>query len=142
MPRLVLQEEQRNFYRQYAGELSIEQLDQYFYFSEIDLEQINEARTDSNKLGFALQLGTVRFLGGFFESVKNIPSTVVHYVASQLKLTPDIVNDYTSAATIKNHKQKIQSTFNYRKLTGETRKEMLAWLFERAVVTSERESVL
>ena len=142
MPRAVLKEEQRNFYRQYAGELSIEQLDQYFYFSEIDLEQINEARTDSNKLGFALQLGTVRFLGGFFESVKNIPSTVVHYVASQLKVNPDIVNDYTSATTIKNHKQKIQSTFNYRKLTGETRKEMLAWFFERAMVTSERESVL
>lgn len=142
MPRAVLKEEQRNFYRQYAGELSIEQLDQYFYFSEIDLEQINEARTDNNKLGFALQLGTVRFLGGFFESVKNIPSTVVHYVARQLKLTPDVVNDYTSVATIKNHKQKIQSTFNYRKLTGETKKEMLAWLFERAVVTSERESVL
>lgn len=70
MPRLVLQEEQRNFYRQYAGELSIEQLDQYFYFSEIDLEQINEARTDSNKLGFALQLGTVRFLGGFLNQSK------------------------------------------------------------------------
>ena len=142
MPRAVLKEEQRNFYRQYAGELSIEQLDQYFYFSEIDLEQINEARTDSNKLGFALQLGTVRFLGGFFDSIEDIPITVVHYVASQLKLNPNIVNDYTSATTIKNHKQKIQNTFNYRKLTGETRKEMLAWLFERAVVTSERESIL
>lgn len=142
MPRKILQNEQRLCYRKYAGEPSIEQLNQYFYFSEFDLEQINEARTDSNKLGFALQLGTVRFLGGFFDFIKDIPTSVITFVTEQLDIDLEAVDHYTSAATIRNHKQRIQSKFNYQKFTGETRSKMLEWLFERAMVTSERESVL
>ena len=47
------------------GAPSEEQLQLYFQLTDFDKEIINEMRLPSTKLGFAVQLGTVRFLGTF-----------------------------------------------------------------------------
>ncbi len=49
----------------FVGVPSEEQLQLYFQLTDFDREIINEMRLASTKLGFAIQLGTVRFLGTF-----------------------------------------------------------------------------
>ena len=49
-----LTDEKNKTYACYPDELTLEQLDKYFYIDDKDRELINACRRDYNKLGFAL----------------------------------------------------------------------------------------
>ncbi len=61
MPVNFLTDEQNQTYARYPKTLTQEQLDKYFYLDDKDRELIDACRRDYNKLGYALQLTTVRF---------------------------------------------------------------------------------
>ncbi len=47
-----------------------------FFFSDDDRGRIATRRGDASRLGLAVQLGTVRYLGRFLENPADVPSSV------------------------------------------------------------------
>jgi len=84
MPVDFLTDEQYQSYATYPVTLAQDQLDKYFYLDDKDKELIDACRRDYNKLGYALQLTTVRFLGTFISNPIDVPNEVVCYLAKQL----------------------------------------------------------
>jgi TnpA family transposase len=106
---------QHEGYDRYAGDPSTEQLERYFHLDEHDLSLLANKRSDHNRLGFALQLCTVRFLGTFLEQPTDVPKSVIAFIASQLNLSPRTdLTQYRSGERHYHHSQEIKGHYGYQ----------------------------
>jgi hypothetical protein len=115
MPVSFLSEDQRTRYGHYAGELTAEQLARCFHLNDADRELIAVRRGDHNRLGFALQLCTVRFLSTFLEDLQSIPAGVVNNVARQLAIdNPSCHAQYCAGEQRWEHAAEIRTRYGYQ----------------------------
>jgi Domain of unknown function (DUF4158) len=101
-------------------------------------------QTDHTRLGFAVQLGTVRFLGTFLSDPTDVPANVVAYVAPQLGIRDlTCLAQYRSRDTQWDHVAKIQRAYEYRDCYHPQEVfRLVRWLYTRAWLSAERPSVL
>jgi len=86
MPVEFLADVEAAGYGRYAGPPSQADLDRVFLLDEDDLALIERRRGEHMKLGFALQLVTIRWLGTFLEDPLDVPVEVLDFVAEQLSI--------------------------------------------------------
>ena len=73
-------------------------LRKYFTLTQLDLDQVHQCRGAVNKLGFAVQLCTLRWHGSFLPDTRALPSAVIETIAVQLGVLPLPIDAYPQNA--------------------------------------------
>ena len=86
-----------------------------FPFDDTHLALISQHRGDHNRLGFAVQLGTVRFLGSFLTIPVDMSQGVMAYVSQKLHIakTGGLSLYMEPKQTYYAHSNEIQNVYNY-----------------------------
>lgn len=144
MPIEFLTDEQKNRYGLFPRELDDMQLSRCFHLDNTALMLINKRRRDYNRLGFALQLTTVRFLGVFLSDPTNVPTDVLNFVSQQLGIDVKNLEHYMDRKVTRyTHRAEIQAYYNYCEFnTYPWRFRLSRLLYTRAWISNERPSIL
>lgn len=145
MPVDFLTKEQQANYGSYMSEPSSAQLARYFYLDDLDLSFVKRRRGDYTRLGCAIQLCTVRFLGTFLANPIDVPPNCVAYVAAQLGNTyPEQLPLYLERRTTRfEHTREIKDFYGYHDFNDQPYNfRLVRWVYTRAWLSAERPSVL
>ncbi len=119
------------------------ELDKIFFLDDEDRRRIDRHRGSYSKLGFALQLVTVRYLGCFLTDPLAVPTEVLDVVAGQLEIAdPSCVKRYTEREKTRlGHMWEIQQAFGLRDFAS-CEAELTAKLQARAWNTGDGPTAL
>ncbi len=126
-------------YGRYAGAPLRADLDRVFFLDEEDRALIERRRGEHMKLGFALQLVTVRWLGTFLDDPLDVPVTVLDFVAEQLGVAdPSQVKKYTERTKTRfDHQWEIRQVREWREFT-DAEDEFREWVAARSWTSGGR----
>jgi TnpA family transposase len=86
VPVEFLSDEEAARFGRYDGSPSRAELERAFFLDDADRALVGRRRSDHNRLGFALQLTTARYLGTFLADPLDVPRAVVDYLSRQLEV--------------------------------------------------------
>lgn len=95
------------------GAYSRVELERFFHLDDEDRRLVAAQRRDYNRLGFAVQVVTVRHLGMFLPDPLDVPPELVDYLAEQLDIDdPSCVKSYTDRRETRfEHAREIQPEY-------------------------------
>jgi hypothetical protein len=144
MPVNFLSPAQRERYGRYAGDPSAEQLARFFHLDDTDRAAIAGKRGEHNRLGYAVQLTSVRFLGTFLDDLATVPAGIVQTLRRQLGLNgPEQLIEYAQGEQRWAHAEQIRTEHGYRTFTDPKIGFALArWLYSQCWTGTDRPSGL
>ncbi len=105
----------------------------YFLLSDDDQREVNRQRESFNRLGYALQLCTLRYLGFVPADFKATPPVAVSFVAEQLGMAPSVLIQYNNRRTQSDHRQYVRAYLGFRQATPIDLYALQTWLLARAL---------
>lgn len=144
MPVQFLTPAQRAAYGAYASEICAEDLARYFHLDDEDRAALEDKRGDHNRLGYALQLTTARFLGTFLPNPIEVPPAVLQSLGRQLQILDfDRLSDYRDGRQRWLHTMEIRARYGFREWTEPSIGFRLSrWLYALCWTGTERPSIL
>jgi hypothetical protein len=138
MPVEFLSDEQVAAYGSFAGVPSRVELERYFFLDDADRALVETKRRPHNRLGYALQLTVVRYLGVFPDDLAGVPDAVVEYLAAQLGITDvGLVKEYGAREKTRfEHMWELRAELGYRDFAA-VEAELRAWVDARAWTTGD-----
>ncbi len=117
MPVNIITQAQREKYGRYVKAPASEDM-AYFHLTEDDHSLISAKRGNHNRIGFALQLTTIRFLGTFLEDPLDVPPNVLSFICGQLEIF-DLKNidTYRFGESRWDHAGEIKKYYGYHDFT-------------------------
>ncbi len=132
--RELLTPEERLKYLQISSDLSEWELGTYFTFTQRDLEIIRRRRRDYNRLGFAVQLCVLRYLGRTLSDIKEVPIQVLRYIAKQINIDVAAFASYSEReATKYEHLDEIRKEYEYQIFALSEYRSLCKYLFNHAM---------
>ncbi|MFE6922416.1 DUF4158 domain-containing protein [Nocardia sp. NPDC057663] len=118
--------------------MSRQDLERYCYLDDEDRRLIAARRRDYNRLGFAVQVVTVRNVGMFLTDPLDVPADLIDYLAEQLEITdPSCAKAYTERdKTRLEHAWEIQREYGIRAF-ADVADELSAWIADQAWTTGD-----
>jgi TnpA family transposase/uncharacterized protein YukE len=112
---LLLTPEQRLLFTAIPEDLPENDLIRYYTLTPEDLTFIKRHHGSHNRLGIALQLCILRYLGRALTDVPSVPERVIVYVAQQLGLSPTAFARYGQRTnTLYEHLARLRQQYGYR----------------------------
>lgn len=144
MPVNFLSTEQRESYGCYTEVPSSQDLARYFHLDDADRALISQKRGEHSRLGFAAQLGTVRYLGTFLDDPLAVPTPVLHTLAKQLGIGASAdMRDYSASRQRWQHAVEIRVHYGYVDITErQVGFRLTRWLYALCWTGTDRPSVL
>jgi len=105
----------------------------YFFLSEDDIREVHRQREPFNRLGYALQLCTLRYLGFVPTDFMATTEAAVTCVAEQLGLAPQVLALYTNRRTQSDHRRHVRAYLGVRQATPLDVYALQTWLVARAL---------
>jgi hypothetical protein len=138
VPVEFLTDEQAAKYAAYDGAPSRTELERFFFLDDADRELIEGKRRAHNRLGFAAQLTTARYLGVFLDDPADIPAEVADYLAEQLGIADaSVLKAYGERENTRlDHVRELRRALEYTEF-AEAEAELRAWVDARAWTTGE-----
>jgi TnpA family transposase len=134
MPVGFLSQADRERFNRFPETIPHDDLVAYFLLTESDLAQVQRCREETTRLGFALQLCALRFLGFVPDDLSGSPMGVIEFVADQLPLSPGSLLSYGQRpATRTAHFQQLLHYLGFRKPTDADLQQLSQWLLARAL---------
>ena len=144
MPVDFLSPAQEARYAAFPEPLTADLLARHAYLDATDRAVIASLRADHTRLGYAVQLATVRCTGTFRHNPADVPPALVATLAQQLAITPtNHLARYQGSDMRWLHTVDIRLRYGYVDYADPQRKRhFLRWLFTRAWLGTERPSLL
>jgi len=144
MPVSFLTDEQQRRYGRFSGDPSMDHLARYFHLDDTDKVFIRSRRGDHMRLGIAVQLGAVRFLGTFLDDLTTTPLRVQSFVGRQIGIRPDDnIGAYQASRWRWRHEIEIRERYGYQAFSEPLVQFRLnRWLYALSWTGTERPSVL
>ncbi|WP_432167823.1 Tn3 family transposase, partial [Streptomyces sp. bgisy031] len=138
MPVEFLTDEQVAGYAAFRGAPPRADLERFFFLDDADRELVEPKRREYNRLGFAAQMTTVRYLGVFLDDPTDVPAEVADYLAGQLGIADtSVLKAYGERwKTPFEHMWELREAFGYQEF-GEAEVELRARVDARAWTTGE-----
>jgi TnpA family transposase len=127
-------EAERRRLERFPDRIAVEDLRARFALSDCDRVLIFEQRGPENRLGLAVSLSAMRFLGFMPDDIASIPDEALGFVSGQVDAAPHELLAYgTRAQTRSDHLQLALTHLEWRRVDDSDRERLAAWLVERAV---------
>src|SRR3954452_5426015 len=110
MPVAFLSDSERERLTCFPEDISADDLHNFFTLSEPDKQHMPKTTNAANRLGYALQLCALRYLGYCPGTLAHVPASVLSYVATQLDVTVNGLASYGERSQTRTaHLQAIQA---------------------------------
>src|SRR5215468_6512353 len=134
MPGTFLTAKEREHLASFPDDIPHWDLITSFTLTHEDQTFIQTYRTDAYRLGVALQLGAVRYLGFCPTRLHAAPLDTIAFLAEQLRIDPTVFHDYgTRRMTRSAHFQAVLDHLGFRRVQAKEHEQLLTWLTERAL---------
>ncbi len=128
MPVEFLTDEQAAAYARYTRPPSRAELDRYFHLDGKALGRIEPKRRPHNRLGYAVQLTSVHYLGTFPADL-DVPTEVIDYLADQLDINdPSCIKAYREREMTRlQHAAEIRAEYGFVEFAA-AEADLAAWI--------------
>jgi hypothetical protein len=117
----------------FPEQIAVEDLRACFALSDADLELVFAQRGAANRLGLAVQLCALRFLGFVPQDLAGLPSTALDFLAGQVDAAAHELLEYGARPRTRvDHLARVREHLGYRTFDSAAAAALEPWICERA----------